>query len=110
MKYGSGTNMFLDSNAPQKPEVGMGCTVLSWTDRNPATIVSVSKTGKSFQFTYDSYKRIDNNGLSEVQAYEYTPRPDGAKYTARLTQSGRYKCHGQTVLVGEREKYDDPHF
>lgn len=109
-QFGSITNLLMNNFAPDFPQVGMGCTVLSWTDRNPATIVSVSASGKTFQFTYDSYKRIDTNGWSEVQEYEYTSRPDAPRHTARLTKSGRYKCKGQTVIVGKREKYSDPHF
>jgi hypothetical protein len=100
----------LDRVAPPTPQVGMGCTKISWTDRTPCTIVSVSKSGKSFDFTYDDYRRTDTNGWSEHQEYEYTPRPDAPRSRARLCKDGRYKCHGMTILVGEREKYDDPHF
>lgn len=110
MKYGSGTNQIMDRIAPQKPEVGMGCTILHWSDRSPATIVRVSPSSKTFEFTYDEYRRTDDNGMSDWQTYEYTPRPDGVRYTARLTKSGQFKYAGQTILVGEREKYFDPTF
>lgn len=110
MQYGSGTNQIMDSIAPQNPEVGMGCTILHWSDRSPATIVSVSKSGKSFEFTYDEYRRTDDNGLSDWQVYEYTPRPDGVRYTARLNKHGRFVYAGMTVRVGYREKYFDPTF
>lgn len=102
--------MLFANIASDFPQVGMGCTTISWTDRNPCTIVSVSKSGKSFEFTYDDYKRIDNNGLSGNQTWEYTSQPDAPRYKARLCKDGRYKHHGQTILVGVREKYDDPHF
>ena len=110
MKFGSMTNLIMNSIKPDHPQVGMGCTVLSWTDRNPATIMKVSASGKTFEFTYDEYRRTDDNGFSDHQTYEYKPRPDGVRYTARLTKSGRYKCKGQTVVVGEREKYHDFNF
>lgn len=109
-QYGSFTNQLINNIAPTFPEVNMGCTQLSFTDRNPATIVSVSKTGKSFEFTYDDYRRIDKNGFSEDQKWEYTPRPNAPRHKARLCKDGRYKCHGMTIRVGIREKYDDPHF
>lgn len=109
-KFGSYTNILMNNIAPTCPEVGMGCTILSWSDRNPATIVAVSKSGKSFEFTHDHYRRTDKNGFSEVQEYEYTSRPEASRSKARLCKDGRYKCHGQTVLVGEREKYEDPYF
>ncbi len=110
MKHGSLQNLLLNNVAPTMPEVGMGCTEIMWTDRNPCTIVSVSKTGKSFEFTYDDYKRIDKNGLSDWQTWEYTSRPDAPRYKARLCKDGRYKCRGLTIFVGEREKYSDPSF
>ena len=110
MRYGSFTNVMIDRVAPTMPEVGMGCTEIMWSDRNPCTIVAVSKSGKSFDFTYDDYKRIDKNGFSEDQTYEYTPRPDAPRNRARLCKDGRYKCHGVTIRVGIREKYDDPYF
>lgn len=110
MKFGSMTNLIMNSIKPEHPQVGMGCTVLSWTDRHPATIIKVSPSGKTFQFTYDLYRRTDTNGWSEVQEYEYISNPDASPHTARLTKSGRYKCKGQTVLVGTRERYYDPHF
>jgi hypothetical protein len=49
-----------------------GATILSWTDRHPATVVDVFTQGK---FTYitvqkDNYTRTDNNGLSDNQTYE----------------------------------------
>ena len=109
-KFGSLTNILLNNCAPTFPQVGMGCTELSFTDRNPCTIVAVSKTGKSFDFTYDDYRRTDKNGFSEMQTWEYTSRPDAPRHRARLCKDGRYKCHGMTIRVGVREKYDDPHF
>lgn len=108
--YGSLNNLIIHGVAYATPKVGMGCTILSWTDRIPATIVSVSKSGKSFEFTYDDYHRTDTNGLSENQTYEYTSRPDGVRNKARLCKDKRYKCHGRIVIVGIRERYEDPHF
>lgn len=47
MKYGSLINLLSDAGKQTiKPEVGMGITILSWTDRDAATIIEVSKSGK----------------------------------------------------------------
>ena len=60
-----------------EPVVGMGATILLWTDRHAATITEVFVLGK---YTYvkvrqDTSKRIDKNGMSEDQDYEFTPNP-----------------------------------
>ena len=49
------------------PEVGMGATVLHWTDRSPATVVEVFKIGKAVAFTVqeDRATRIDQNGMRD---------------------------------------------
>lgn len=105
-----------------EPVVGMGVTFLRWTDREPGTIYGVFKAGKSTFITVaaDDAKRIDKNGMSECQEYEYTPRPDGYKSVFRKNlkngrwervtknQSGRWvKAGGEGLRIGEREKYYD---
>lgn len=47
------------------PEAGMGCTLLSYTDRDPYTITRVHKNGKQFWMKEDNYTRLDQNGMSE---------------------------------------------
>jgi hypothetical protein len=70
------SNIMLDSE-PKVPAVGMGITVLMWTDRMPGTIISVSASGKSFKYQADTATRIDENGMSDAQTYEYGPDPSG---------------------------------
>lgn len=94
------------------PEVGMGVTLCVGSDRSPGTIVKVSPSGKTFEFTRDAYMRTDSNGLSEEQSYVFLPQEDGPRYTARYSQKfGRYRTRGgQTVGVGFRSAYWDPCF
>jgi hypothetical protein len=109
-------------NGQPEPVVGMGATLLGWTDRHPATIVQVVKLKKGgwiVAVTEDDAKRIDNNGFSESQEYEYTSKPDGARKCFRFeegkgwrevreTDKGRWKLTGGGGLrIGEREKYHD---
>ena len=104
------------------PEVGMGATVLHWTDRSPATVVEVFKIGKAVAFTVqeDRAKRIDQNGMSECQTYEFSPNPDGCKRTFKQLPNGtwtgvwlnpqtkRWSSNaGEGVLLGVRGKYHD---
>jgi hypothetical protein len=107
-----------------EPVIGMGVTMLGWTDRAPGTIVEIFKKGSFLYIAVqaDTYKRTDKNGMSECQQYEYTPNPNGyidhyrrsainanAPWvgTYQKEESGRWlKGHGQ-LRIGEREKYHD---
>lgn len=107
------------------PEIGMGATILSYSDRHAATIQDIITKGK-YQYlvvTKDDTKRIDNNGISEDQEYEYTPRPDGGKHYFRFdgvrwvqyhfnSDTNRYNKvnHGYGLRIGQRLHYRDPHF
>jgi hypothetical protein len=105
------------------PVVGMGATMTSYSDRHAGTIIEVKKVGKGLLITVqaDDVKRIDNNGMSESQEYQYTPNPNGATYlykqkepntrwvamymnqeTGRLNKSER-----GGLVIGERDEYYD---
>ena len=121
-QYGSMINMLSDGVAKFDPEVGMGATVLMWSDRSPATIVRVDrfKSGPSkgevsaVWITGDTATRIDKNGMSDAQKYSYETNWDGfkAKYTKR--KDGRFRRVGEesgaTLRIGSREKYYDYSF
>lgn len=109
MKVGKDTGSLVNSTlaALQKqPQVGDPCTILSWSDRNPGTIVKV--TAKQVHVQYDTYERTDKNGLSESQEYTYSRNPDGMIEVFRLNKYGRWKSKGGRYLsIGRREKYHD---
>jgi hypothetical protein len=106
------------------PEIGMGATMLSWTDRNPATIVSVFTKGKTqyIGVTEDDAKRTDSNGISESQEYEFSFNPNVFmsyyRKTAKGTwegcyinpETGRFVKGNGSVTIGQRGKYWDPSF
>lgn len=103
-------NNFMAANAVKgqpTPVVGMGVTLLSWTDRYPGTIVEVSKSGKSITIQEDFADRIDSNGMSECQDYTYRPNPDAPKVVYRLNKRGQWAHKGQKLRIGERERYYD---
>lgn len=104
------------------PTVGMGATILGWTDRSPATVVAVFNVGKSEFITvqYDAYKRVDGNGMSECQDYEYSPDLNGVTLTFRKSRNGSWdqvrkseetgrwaKTGGPGLRIGRRERYYD---
>ena len=92
------------------PEVGMGITILMWTDRQPATITRVSKSGKVFWFKRDHAERRDANGMSESQTYEFFPNPEATEERASLRKNGAWKCGSGQVRLGSRDKYHDYSF
>jgi len=103
--------------APE-PTVGMGVTMLSWTDRDAGTIVEVNMKRRYIAVVEDNAKRIDNNGISEGQEYEFTPNPDGYVVYYRKDKKGQWrKCYYNEnkrlvfgtggLIVGRREKYYD---
>lgn len=102
------------------PEVGMGATILSWTDRYAGTVVDVTNNGKMVVVQEDSAVRVDGNGMSEMQEYEYSADPEGRVYVFRMDKNGGWnearlngktgrwnKVDGYGLILGFRRKYRD---
>jgi hypothetical protein len=106
------------------PEIGMGATMLSWTDRNPATIVTVFSKGKTqyVGVNEDDAVRTDSNGYSESQSYEFSFNPHVFIQYYRKTskgtwegcyinpETGRFVKGNGSLSIGQRGKYWDPSF
>jgi hypothetical protein len=90
---GSLVNRISEGPGQPQPEVGMGATLCCHSDRHAGTVVEIFTVGKA-QFVViqrDHAKRTDNLGMSDSQDYDYTPDPEGPKYTFRLdNKTGRY--------------------
>lgn len=129
LKLGSGTGSMVNhiysraTKGQPEPRVGMGATILSWSDRHPATIVAV-ETDKQGRYIItiqeDDYVRTDENGFSETQEYAYAPNPNAHKQLWRFEEGHGWRsvmrnAKGRIVLtgnsgglrIGEREKYHD---
>lgn len=106
---GSLTNwMMSDTRNQPTPVVGMGLTLLHWTDREVATITKVSPSGKTFWFKADIATRIDSNGMSECQVYSYSPDDTAPERKAVLTRRGRWKeIRGSQIRLDARIAYHD---
>ena len=87
--------------------VGSGATIYSGSDKYPATIVYVSSNGKKITLQKDLFTRLDKNGCSEVQEYEYKPNPNGELIKASLRKDNCFRVTGtnQLVHVGTRTRY-----
>lgn len=93
------------------PAVGMGATILLWSDRHPATIIKV--TPKTVTVQEDTAERVDDRGpYTEEQEYRFSPNPNGATAVFRLTARGWRQSGGKGagLMIGHREKFCDPHF
>lgn len=114
---GSMCNYLLSgTNGQPVPVVGMGATILGWTDRSAGTIVNVGPNAKWIEVQSDHAKLVAGSAFSEEQTYEFSPNPKGAisRYTLRRNgayiRAGEKMRDGQMVRIGERDAYHDPCF
>jgi hypothetical protein len=131
MKLGTQTNSLTNHILSRSvigqpdPEVGMGATLLHWTDRDGGTITKVWTWRQStyIQVQVDRAIRTDTNGMSECQSYRFEPNPIGNVHTFRKLDGGMWqavrlniktqrwvKTEGSGLRIGEREAYHDYSF
>ena len=121
---GSLINHVMTHNAiPAVPEVGAPATICMWTDREPATVFRTFASGKAVivETRDDKANRVDTNGISESQKYEYKTdcmgfkrywkvTPKGIQHVF-LTPAGRWaKASSVGIQFGRREKFHDYSF
>ena len=113
----NGTNSLVNVLMASSPEalfVGMGGTILHWTDREAVTVVEIVGA-KTIRVIVDKATRTDVNGMSEAQAYAYSPG-SGAAQTFTLRANGEWVKQGDPMrdgtrlALGERRKYYDYSF
>jgi hypothetical protein len=112
MKAGTETGSLINhvmsqSQASVEPYVGMGATVLMWTDRKAGTVIKVTKTQVHVQM--DIATRTDSNGMSECQSYTYKPDPHGRVGVFRKTKKG-WRSGAWGLAIGIRRHYHDYSF
>lgn len=105
-------NYVYGETKPMKPKVGMGATLLKWTDRSPFTIHAIQ--GKKLWASQDKSERTDQNGMSESQDYIYSNNNQNQKDAWQLfTLRKDNKWHigtnlqGNILIIGKREEYYD---
>lgn len=81
--------MSRSTNGAPEPEVGMGATILGWTDRHAATVISWD--GKILRVQRDKATRIDTLGMTDAQGYEYERDPEGCVYDYKRDRSGKWR-------------------
>lgn len=108
-----------------EPTVGMGATILCWTDRRAGTIIEVGKIGKATKLVVQEDRATLTSGpiTSEAQAYTYAPNPKGSTTTFKQAANGTWQevyrnpetgrwilAKGHGLRIGAREAYTDPSF
>lgn len=113
--YGSLHNRLLENADSPVPKVGMGATECGYSDRHAYEVIEVKDERHIVVRRLDS-KRIDKNGMSECQEYEYTSNPRNHTCNLFLTKQGKWRerigrrlgCNGW--LVGKAMEYYDYSF
>lgn len=111
-----------------KPEVGMGATLLGWTDRHAATITAVTECcGKTWQYEIevanDDAKVVKGSTFDGTAEYEYTPgtgcdhlfafhlkKQEWIRVIRNPVTNKLNQARGYGLRIGERETYYDPSF
>lgn len=105
-------------------EVNTGATICLYTDRHAGTIIKTFNHGKSSFIVWqrDTAVRVDNNGLSDAQKFEYKSDPNGSTRTFRYDEkkemwrevirdehSGRWRLTGSStgIILNSRDEYFD---
>jgi hypothetical protein len=95
-------------------EIGSGATIVIGTDRDAATVIAVSKSGRKVTVQRDIARRTDSNGMSDQQHYEYARNPEGEVVTFSLRKNGRWwqvgRSGGLVLRLGERDSFYDYNF
>lgn len=111
--FGNLMNRVHETIKPAIPEIGMGATILMFSDREPATITFIAPGGKLIGVKRDFAKRVDKNGMSESQTWEFSPNPDAVVEYYSLRKNGQWVKqgnsikNGEVILLGHRSKYYD---
>lgn len=127
MKLGTETNSLINHlhsrmvEGQPEPQIGMGATILSWSDRYAATVTAWDVKKMIVTIRRDTATRIDKNGMSESQEWTYEPDPNGTLYTFRQDkrsgawnevafkpETGRWsKTGGYGLRIGVRNEFFD---
>lgn len=121
MRYGSMMNSLMSGGTNPEPEIGMGATILMWSDRKPATITEVLryKSGpkkgqiRAVKTRADRAIRTDSNGMSDAQSYRFEPMLDVPESTWTLRKDGSFRKQGDQytqLAIGFRDAYYDYSF
>lgn len=108
-----------------EPMVGMGATILMYSDRRAATIEQVFQIGRDPAVTVrcDKSRVISGSIFDGSAVYEFEPNEFGMEHAFRFDgvrwrevvynddrKRWRLSGSGDTLRIGERDEYRDPNF
>jgi hypothetical protein len=108
-RYGSMNNTILSTmvNTPE-PVIGLGVTVLSWTDREVYRVTAITNNGSVV------WLQRDHTVKDEKGNYVYTAYPHGPVVWCVVRKDGKRHLFGQLkeriVLMGVQDEYYDTSF
>lgn len=114
--FGSLQNRLEERMEMPEPRVGMGVTEMMWSDRAPYEITEVIDE-RHLRIRKLDWTRIDNNGFSESQEYEYSTNENNLEIMIFKTKQGQWRerlgrnglgCN--RFVIGRAERYYDPCF
>lgn len=109
---GSFINNLYSGSVSDTPQIGMGVTECCWSDRHAYSVIDVISP-REIVVQKDCATRIDNNGMSDSQTYEYSRNPEGNIAVLTLRKNNRWirKGCGQKNssgwIVGKRDAHFD---
>jgi hypothetical protein len=99
---GSLFNHLISGSASPAPVVGLGATILAWTDRRAATITEVSPSGKRIGVVEDIATAKHKGMTDPGQEWDLQPgNPQHIKYFS-LRKNGAWVREGETAKGGQR--------
>ncbi len=114
MSTGSAVNYLMSGTKGQpEPLIGMGATILMYSDRHACTIVAINKKGNIIGVQRDKAERTDRGGMSDDQSYSYSPQTDAAIEYFRKRKNGAWIKNGEPmrngtqIALGYRKQYYD---
>lgn len=106
--YGNLTNRLMEGPQDIIPEVGMGATQLSYSDRDPYTIIEIISKNK-IKVQADDAENVGESCYN--QNWKITPNKEGQIKTLVKTTKGWKVLKGSTrFILGVRDKYFDYEF
>jgi len=106
-------------HAAIKPEVAMPATFLSYSDRNPGTVIRII-SDKCIEVETCDWKVVGGPyEIGEERKYKYFPnkiteKSNGRLFTLRKNgkwiEKGSAMNTGTAIMLGTRERYQDPSF
>lgn len=97
----------------EEPVVGMGATLILWSDRRACTIVQVTHNGKRIVIQRDAIEWTpDPTRPGQILITNYLPDPQGELHHVTKRKDGTYRLTGSKTIVriGVRDEYYDPTF